>query len=180
MVVKIFVIEVILFGLGSLLVALSPNYTIFIIARLIQSFGGGGLFVIASSHIIATYTKEKQGSMLGGLGAMNGIASVLGPNIGSLLINLSGTWHWLFLINVPVAVMIVIFMILKMPETQEKVKTKIDKYAIIIFSFSTLLMMFAINNIQTNNIANSILSFSVIGFIYIGNHWLWYFDFSRI
>ena len=101
--------------------------------------------------------------MLGGLGAMNGIASVLGPNIGSLLINVSGTWHWLFLINVPVAVMIVIFMILKMPETQEKVKTKIDKYAIIIFSFSTLLMMFAINNIQTKNIANSILSFSVIG-----------------
>nr|WP_229767945.1 MFS transporter [Staphylococcus sp. McC-251-APC-3A2] len=160
---KIFIIEVILFGFGSLLVALSPNYTFFIIARLIQSFGGGGLFVIASLHIISTYTKEKQGSMLGGLGAMNGIASVLGPNIGSLLINVSGTWHWLFLINVPVAIMIVIFMMIKMPETQEKVKTKIDKYAIIVFSFSTLLMMFAINNIQTGNIANSILSFSVIG-----------------
>lgn len=160
---KIFIIEVILFGLGSLLVALSPNYTFFIIARLIQSFGGGGLFVIASSHIISTYTKEKQGSMLGGLGAMNGIASVLGPNIGSLLINISGTWHWLFLINVPVAVMIIIFMFFKMPETQEAVKNKIDKYAILIFSFSTLLMMFAINNIQTSNITSSILSLSVIG-----------------
>ncbi|GGI43363.1 MFS transporter [Mammaliicoccus stepanovicii] len=77
---KVFIVEVILFGLGSLLVALSPNYTFFIIARLIQSFGGGGLFVIASSHIISAYKKEKQGSMLGGLGAMNGIASVLGPN----------------------------------------------------------------------------------------------------
>ena len=66
MVEKIFVIEVILFGLGSLLVALSPNYTIFIIARLIQSFGGGGLFVIASSHIIATYTKENKVACLVG------------------------------------------------------------------------------------------------------------------
>lgn len=65
MAVKKFIIEVILFGLGSLLVALSPNY-IFLIARLIQSFVGG-LFVIASSHIISTYNKEKQGSMLGGL-----------------------------------------------------------------------------------------------------------------
>src|SRR5699024_12029430 len=125
---KIFIIEVILFGFGSLLVSLSPNYTFFIIARLIQSFGGGGLFVIASSHIISTYTKEKQGSMLGGLGAMNGIASVLGTNIGSLSINLSGTWHWLVLINVPVAVMIVIFMILIIQETKEKEKNKIDKY----------------------------------------------------
>lgn len=162
---KVFIVEVILFGLGSLLVALSPNYTFFIVARLIQSFGGGGLFVIASSHIISAYKKEKQGSMLGGLGAMNGIASVLGPNIGSLLINVSGTWHWLFLINVPVAIMIVIFMIIKMPETQEKVRTKIDKYAILLFSFSTLLMMFAINNIQTGNITGSIFSLSVIGLI---------------
>lgn len=162
---KVFIVEVILYGLGSLLVALSPNYTFFIIARLIQSFGGGGLFVIASSHIISAYKKEKQGSMLGGLGAMNGIASVLGPNIGSLLINVSGTWHWLFLINVPVAIMIVIFMMIKMPETQEKVRTKIDKYAIMLFSFSTLLMMFAINNIQTGNITGSIFSLSVIGLI---------------
>ena len=73
--------------------------------------------------------------MLGGLGAMNGIASVLGPNIGSLLINLSGTWHWLFLINVPVAVMIVIFMILKMPETQEKLKLKLISTPSLYFHF---------------------------------------------
>ncbi|WP_271399744.1 MFS transporter [Staphylococcus nepalensis] len=160
---KLFIIEVILFGLGSLMVALSPNYSIFIISRLIQSFGGGGLFVIASSHIISSYSKEKQGTMLGGLGAMNGIASVLGPNIGSLLISVSGTWHWLFLINVPVAFLIIIFVSIKMKETQNKVRTKIDKYAILIFSLSTLLMMFAINNVQTGNVINSILSVSVIG-----------------
>ncbi|EKU50139.1 MFS transporter [Staphylococcus massiliensis] len=160
---KVFIAEVVLFGLGSLLVALSPNYIFFIVARLIQSLGGGGLFVIASSHIISTYSKEKQGSMLGGLGAMNGIASVLGPNIGSLLINVTGTWHWLFLINVPFAILIVFFVAFKMKETQDKVKTKIDKYAILMFSISTLLVMFAINNVQTGNIAGSILSFAVIG-----------------
>nr|WP_263314638.1 MFS transporter [Mammaliicoccus sp. Marseille-Q6498] len=165
---KVFIVEVILFGLGSLLVAFSPNYTFFIFARLIQSFGGGGLFVIASSYIISIYTKEKQGSMLGSLGAMNGIASVLGPNIGSLLINVTGTWHWLFLINVPVAIMIVIFVSLKMKETHEKVSTKIDTYAIGLFSLSTLLLMFAINNIQAGQIMDSIFSLSVIGLIVLG------------
>lgn len=110
------------------MVALSPNYNIFIISRLIQSFGGGGLFVIASSHIISSYFKEKQRTMLGGLGAMNGIASVLGPNIGSLIIGISGTWHWLFLINVPIAFLIIIFTALKMKETRQYVQTNIDKY----------------------------------------------------
>lgn len=149
------------------MVALSPNYSIFIISRLIQSFGGGGLFVIASSHIISSYSKEKQGTMLGGLGAMNGIASVLGPNIGSLIISISGTWHWLFLINVPIAFLIIIFTALKMKETQQYVQTNIDKYAILMFSFATLAMMFAINNIQTGNITNSILSLSVLGLFII-------------
>lgn len=46
--------------------------------------------------------------------------------------------------------MIVIFIFLKMPETQEEIKTQIDKYAIFMFLLSTLLMMFAINDIQTS------------------------------
>src|SRR5699024_3646328 len=105
---KLFLIEIAIFTIGSLGVALSPNFTFFLASRLIQSFGGGGIFIIASSHFISTFTKDKQGSMLGLLGGMNGIASVIGPNIGSFLMDVTGTWHWLFLINVPIGILLVI------------------------------------------------------------------------
>lgn len=161
---KVYIIEVILFGLGSLLVALSPNYTFFIIARLIQSLGGGGLFVIASAHFISTYDRSKQGAMLGALGAMNGIASVLGPNLGSLLIKLTGTWHGLFLINVPIAVFITVFVMLKMSETQRPVQKKMDTYAIMMFSLSTLFVMFGIYNIRASSAMSSTMRWSVVAF----------------
>ncbi|MDO5376478.1 MAG: MFS transporter [Staphylococcus rostri] len=161
---KVYILEVILFGIGSLLVALSPNYTFFIVARLIQSLGGGGLFVIASAHFISTYDRSKQGTMLGALGAMNGIASVLGPNLGSLLIKITGTWHWLFLINVPIAVFITLFVMLKMTETQRPVQKKMDTYAIMMFSLSTLLVMFGIYNIRAAEAMSPAMRWSVVAF----------------
>ena len=97
---KLFIIEIGLFGLGSLLVALSPNFTFYLIARFIQALGGGGIFIIGSSHVLSTMPPEKQGRMLGMLGGMNGIASVLGPNIGSVILDVTGNWHFLFFINV--------------------------------------------------------------------------------
>ncbi|QLK86999.1 MFS transporter [Staphylococcus sp. 17KM0847] len=160
---KVYMIEVVLFGVGSLLVALSPNYTFFIVARLVQSLGGGGLFVIASAHFISTYDRTKQGTMLGALGAMNGIASVLGPNLGSILIKVTGTWHWLFLVNVPIAIFIIIFIGMKMSESHRPVQKKMDTYAIIMFSLSTLLVMFAIYNIRAGDLISSMMRWSVIG-----------------
>src|SRR5690625_4159839 len=61
---RMFLIEITLFGLGSLFVALSPNFTALLLSRFIQAIGGGGIFIIGSSHILATMPKEKQGKAL--------------------------------------------------------------------------------------------------------------------
>src|SRR5699024_9453540 len=92
---KLFLIEIAIFTIGF-----------FLGARLLQSFGGGGIFIIASSYVISTYTKKKQGSMLGMIGGMHGIASVIGPGLGSFIIDFTGTWHWLFFINVPIGIIL--------------------------------------------------------------------------
>src|SRR5699024_2707136 len=86
-----------------------PNFGFFLGARLLQSFGGGGIFIIASSYVISTYTKKKQGSMLGMIGGMHGIASVIGPGLGSFIIDFTSTWHWLFFINVPIGIILLFF-----------------------------------------------------------------------
>src|SRR5690625_2797503 len=116
---KLFLIEIAIFTVGSLGIALSPNFTFFLAARLLQSFGGAGIFIIASSYVLSTVRKDKQGSMLGMLGGMNGIASVIGPNIGSFLMDITGTWHWLFLINIPIGILLLIGGSLILKETKE-------------------------------------------------------------
>lgn len=161
---RLFIIEVILFGTGSLLVALSPNFTFFLIARLVQALGGGGIFIIASSFVLSTFPKERHGRSLGMLGGMNGIASVLGPNIGSFILGATGNWHWLFLINVPIAILLLIFGVRFIHEEQEHSRAKMDWTGITVLVLGVLSLMFSFTNLNGVNLADSLLSPMFYGF----------------
>ncbi len=162
---KLFIIEIAIFGLGSLLVALSPNFTFYLIARFIQALGGGGIFIIGSSHVLSTLPPEKQGKALGMLGGMNGIAAVLGPNIGSILLDLTGSWHFLFLINVPIAITLIILGFLKLEETADPTPGKLDLLGTILLSFAILGIMYGLTNIEGVQFLDSLLQPNVYGFI---------------
>ncbi|MBY8914364.1 MFS transporter [Bacillus sp. YC2] len=165
---KLFMIEVGLFGLGSLLVALSQSFPMFLAARLIQALGGGGIFIIGSSHILAVLPKEKQGKALGLLGAMNGMAAVLGPNIGSFLLDWSGSWHWLFLINLPIAAALVVFGGLFIAETKEPETKRLDFIGAMMLSLAILSCMIGITNLDGAALLESLENVKVFGFIAAG------------
>ncbi|MER2006912.1 MAG: MFS transporter [Psychrobacillus sp.] len=165
---RLFIVEIAIFGIGSLLVALSPNFTFYLIARFIQALGGGGIFIIGSSHILSTLPVEKQGKALGMLGAMNGIAAVLGPNLGSVLLDLTGSWHFLFLINIPIAIALVILGFLKLEETKDAAVGKLDLLGITLLSLSILGIMYGLTNIEGVNFFTSLLELEVYGYILAG------------
>ena len=94
-----------LFAAGSLLVAAAPTFEVLLVGRAIQAFGAGGIFPVASAVIAETVPEEKRGRTLGLIGAVFGLAFLLGPLLGGLLLRWS--WRWLFLVNVPVAVVLI-------------------------------------------------------------------------
>ncbi|HWK21753.1 MAG TPA: MFS transporter [Ureibacillus sp.] len=165
---KLFIIEIALFGLGSLLVALSPNFTFYLVARFIQAMGGGGIFIIGSSHVLSTLPQERQGKALGMLGGMNGIAAVLGPNLGSIILDLTGSWHWLFLINVPIAIFLVIMGFLKLEETKDAEPGRLDFTGTIFLSLSILGIMYGLTNVEGTNFFKALLALNVYPFILAG------------
>lgn len=162
---KLFIIEIALFGLGSLLVALSPTFEFYLLARLVQALGGGGIFIIASSHILATLPKEQQGKALGALGGVNGIASLIGPNLGSILLDFTGNWHILFLINIPIAIVLVYLGFTKLTETTADTAGKLDLMGTVLLSLSILAIMYGLTNLEGVNIVDSMLSPHVYGFL---------------
>ena len=94
--------SVALFALGSLLIAVSPRFWMVVASRALQGIGAGGITPTASAVIGDLLAPAQRGRALGLIGATYGMAFVLGPPLaGVLLIALS--WHWLFLINLPVA-----------------------------------------------------------------------------
>lgn len=165
---KLFIVEIFLFGLGSLLVALSPNFGFYLVARFIQAMGGGGIFIIGSSHVLSTFPIEKQGKALGMLGAMNGIGAILGPNLGSAILDLTGNWHYLFLINVPISIILIILGYFKIQETKEASVGKLDLLGTLLLSFAVLSIMYGITNIDGTTLVESLLAAEVYGFLVAG------------
>ncbi|WP_028547841.1 MFS transporter [Paenibacillus sp. UNC451MF] len=169
----LFLIEIGLFGVGSLLVALSPNFTLLLLSRFVQAMGGGGIFILASSYILNTFPKEKQGRALGMIGGMNGIASILGPNLGSFILNLTGSWHWLFIINIPIAILLLIMGSKTIKEEQELVESRLDIAGILVLSCASLSLMYGLTQLKASA---AFVLFIVVGaallglFIYLEKH----------
>lgn len=165
---RLFIIEVLLFGIGSLLVALSPNFTVLLIARLIQAIGGGGIFIIASAHVLATMPKQHQGKALGLIGGMHGISAVVGPSVGALILRLTGSWEWMFYINIPIAVFLVIMGLIKLDESKQPTALKLDMRGTVLLTLGIVSFMLGITNLNSDSLVESIMSMSVLPFIIVG------------
>jgi len=88
---------------GSLLSGISPNMLFLIIARAIQGIGGGAIMPLTLILLADLFDVDKRTKMLGVSSAIWGIAGLLGPLTGGIIVqNIS--WHWIFLINLPVGI----------------------------------------------------------------------------
>ena len=101
---------------------LGNGMTQLVIFRGIQGAGGGGLFAMTFIVIADLFTPAERGKYQGFVGAVFGVASVLGPLIGGLLTDHAGGWipgiegwRWVFYVNVPVGGVAVWFIIRRMP-----------------------------------------------------------------
>lgn len=175
---RLFLIEITLFGVGSLLVALSPNFAFLLAARFIQAIGGGGIFIIGSSHILSTLPKKKQGRALGMLGGMHGLSAVIGPNLGSVVLTITGSWQWMFLINLPIAAFLLIVGYFKIEETKPGTESALDFGGIVLLSGSILAMMIGFTQLDSASFVQSLTQPLVFGgvlggillFIWLMNH----------
>jgi EmrB/QacA subfamily drug resistance transporter len=91
-----------LFLVASVLAGLSQEMWQFILFRGLQGLGGGAVFPVALAVVADLYTPAERGKYLGLFGAVFGVSSLLGPGIGGFITDTWG-WHWIFFVNVPVA-----------------------------------------------------------------------------
>ncbi|CEJ72728.1 major facilitator family transporter [[Clostridium] sordellii] len=169
---KVYMICVILFATGSLLCGVSDivgSYQFLLTSRVIQAIGGGGIMPIATAYIGASFPEEKRGSALGMVGGVYGIATVLGPTLGSFVLSMTGNsrWGFLFLINVPISIIIIIAAFkLKENKKESKVK-KMDIWGSVVLSVMVASIMYGLTNLKFYDFANSIQSMDVWPYLII-------------
>ncbi len=162
----IYILDVFLFALGSLLIVLLPGFSAVLIGRAIQGFGAGGIFPVASAVIGDTFPVEKRGSALGLIGAVFGIAFLIGPILGGVILAIA-SWKWLFLINLPIAVVVIFFAWRELPATRPEQVSRFDWLGMATLAVLLASLAYGINQIDTTNVFNSIFSLQVLPFLLV-------------
>jgi len=128
---QLFLTAQLLFTLGTLVGALSPNFTTLLIARLIQATGTGLLIPLIFNTILLITPPEKRGSMMGMIGLVIMFAPAIAPTIAGSIIQYMD-WHWLFLGLLPILAFDIVFGYLYIKNVSEVQAIKIDIVSILL------------------------------------------------
>jgi EmrB/QacA subfamily drug resistance transporter len=114
---RVFVIGISVFTVASALCALSPNVGVLIASRTLQGVGGGIAVPLSLALITAATPPHTRGKALGIWGAFTGVAVAVGPLVGGAIVD-GLAWQWIFWLNVPVGIAVVLLAKRKIDEGQ--------------------------------------------------------------
>lgn len=144
----IYVLCVGVFAAGSVLAIVAPNFGVFLAARAIQAAGAGGIFPVATAAIADSVPLERRGSALGLLGAVWGLAAIVGPSFGGAVTHLV-SWHWIFAANVPLAIVVIVLAQRYVPATAARARGPLDVAGIAVLAFGLLGVMIGLTRLDT-------------------------------
>lgn len=114
---RIFDIGVVWFTIASVLCAVAPDASVLIVMRLLQGIGAALLTPGSLAIIEASFDEESRSQAIGAWSGLGGVATAAGPLLGGYLIA-AASWRWIFLINVPVGVAVLLLSIRHVPESR--------------------------------------------------------------
>ena len=116
---KVFLIGVVWFALASALCGLAPDIAVLIGARVLQGVGGALLTPGSLAIIQATFAPDDRPRAVGAWSGLGGVAAAVGPIVGGWLVQTAG-WRWVFLLNLPLAAVVVAVTVRHVPETRDE------------------------------------------------------------
>lgn len=129
---RIFSIAVFLFISGSLSCALSTTYSFLVYSRILQAVGGSMMVPVSRLALLYAYPKGKLLSVMNFVTMPGLVGPLIGPLLGGWIVEVS-TWHWIFLINIPIGLVGLVFAQYVMPNFTRGGK-RFDIIGFILFS----------------------------------------------
>src|SRR5215475_14256889 len=114
---RVFLLGLVVFSLASALCAAAPSVEALVGARVLQAVGGAMMIPTTLGLILPAFPPEQRALAIGIWSAVGGVAAALGPPLGGLVLELS--WHWIFLVNVPIGLITALLAIRVLDEVRE-------------------------------------------------------------
>lgn len=122
---RVYVVDIGLFAAGSILVAAAPAFRWLLVGRAVQGLGAGGIFPVAAATIGDVLPVERRGRALGLIGAVFGIAFLIGPLFAGIVLQFA-SWRWLFALNLPIAAMVAFAAWRTLPDVRQPARRAVD------------------------------------------------------
>ncbi|MDA0684668.1 MAG: MFS transporter [Bacteroidetes bacterium] len=156
----IYLLDIALFGIGSLIVSTAPVFGVLLVGRVLQGMAAAGIFPVAAAVVGAVIPPEKRGQAFGLLGSVFGIAFIVGPIVAGLMLNLG--WRWLYLANVFVAALIFVLGWKILPKTAIPGKSRLDLIGLFSLGGALLSLAYALSVFDTADVTASLTSWRII------------------
>ncbi|WP_425307763.1 DHA2 family efflux MFS transporter permease subunit [Ammonicoccus fulvus] len=144
---RVYLVGLTVFTLSSVACGLSPSIEMLIVARAVQGLGASMMTPQTMAVITRIFPPDRRGTAMGIWGAVAGIASLVGPVLGGILIDTLG-WEWIFFINLPVGVVAFIAVVRNVPSL-EKHPHRFDWLGVALNVIGMFLIVFGIQEGQT-------------------------------
>jgi len=111
---NIFFSAIVLFSVGSLFCALAATLNQLVVARVVQGIGGAMMVPVGRLTVMKIVPREQYMSAMTFVTLPGQIGPLLGPALGGVLVEYA-SWHWIFLINIPVGIIGAVATLMLMP-----------------------------------------------------------------
>jgi EmrB/QacA subfamily drug resistance transporter len=123
---KIYLIGIVWFAVASVACGFAPGAVFLIVTRMLQGVGAALLTPGSLAILEASFVPGDRARAIGAWSGLSGVAVAAGPLVGGYLIS-AASWRWIFFINVPIAVAVVVLGLRHVPESRDpSVRGKID------------------------------------------------------
>jgi EmrB/QacA subfamily drug resistance transporter len=169
---RAFLSAIVLFSLGSVLCALSPSLPWLIAARVVQGVGGALLLPVGRLAVLRAFPRSELLKVLSFVTIPGLVGPLLGPPLGGWLVEVA-SWHWVFLINLPVGVLGVLASLRYMPDLRGAAGERFDWPGFLMFSLGLVMLSFGLQGLGEHALsaAASIL-LAIGGLAAMAAYWL--------
>jgi len=143
---RVFVSAIVMFSFGSLLCALSSSLAMLVGARIVQGFGGALLLPVGRLAILRGFPRGELLKALTFVTLPGLVGPLVGPTLGGWLVQVA-TWHWVFLINLPVGVIGVVVARRYMPDLRGAAGQRFDLRGFVMFSSGLVMVSLALQGL---------------------------------